>query len=105
MDVFKEYMLLLVDDLKEKVENSYLDKDGICEVVDEVLMKFYKKKEEVVVDVKVLYVLYKIYVVIVKELIDEVVKQEIVNYIDFSIVIFDVMKDVVDNDELKRKLY
>lgn len=74
MDVFKEYMLLLVDDLKEKVENSYLDKDGICEVVDEVLMKFYKKKEEVVVDVKVLYVLYKIYVVIVKELIDEVVK-------------------------------
>lgn len=30
MDVFKEYILLIVDDFREKVENSYIDKVGIC---------------------------------------------------------------------------
>lgn len=105
MDAFKEHTLLSADDLKEKVENSYSDKDGIREAVDEALMKLHKKKEEAAADAKVSHVPHKTHVVTAKELIDEVVKQEIANHIDPSTATSDVPKDVIDNDELKRKLH
>lgn len=105
MDAFKEQTLLSADDLKEKVENSYGDKDGIREAVDEALMKLHKKKEEAAAAAKVKHAPHKAHVVTAKELIDEVVKQEIANHIDPSAATSEVPKDVSDNDELKSKLH
>lgn len=105
MDAFKEHTLLSADDLKEKVENSYGDKDGIREAVDEALMKLHKKKEEAAAAAKVTHAPRKAHVVTAKELIDAVVKQEIANHLDPSAVTSEVPKDVSDNDELKSKLH
>ena len=105
MDAFKEHTLLSADDLREKVENSYSDKDGIREAVDQALMKLHKKKEQAAAATQVTNSPHKAHAVTAKELIDEVVKQEISNHIDPSAAATGVPTGVIDNDDLKSKLH
>lgn len=75
MDAFKEHTLLTPDDLREKVENSYSDQGGIREAVENALKKLHKRKEKAAAAVS--SPPGKPRVVTAKELVDEVVKQEI----------------------------
>lgn len=105
MEAFKEHTLLSADDLREKVENSYSDKAGIREAVEQALDKLHKKKEQEHKKADQAHAPSKPHVVTAKELIDEVVKQEISNHIDHNTASPASPTSVIDNDDLKSKLH
>lgn len=104
MDAFKEHTLLTADDLREKVENSYSDKVGIREAVDEALMKLHKKKEQQADATAHAPNKPRTHSVTAKELIDEVVKQEIESHIDHNGANAGSITSA-DSDDLKSKLH
>ncbi|KAL9981058.1 hypothetical protein ACROYT_G009715 [Oculina patagonica] len=108
MDAFKEHTLLSADDLREKVENSYSDKAGIREAVEQALNKLHKRKEQEHKQADQAHAPNapsKPHVVTAKELIDEVVKQEIASHIDNNAASPGNPTSVVDSDDLKSKLH
>ena len=108
MDAFKEHTLLSADDLKEKVENSYSDKAGIREAVEQALNKLHKRKEqEHKLADQSAHAPSKpqVHAVTAKELVDEVVKQEIASHIDHNAASPGSPTSVMDSDELKSKLH
>lgn len=105
MDAFKEHTLLTADDLREKVENSYTDKAGIRQAVEEALTKLHKKKEQEHAQAGQTHAPSTPHVVTAKELIDEVVKQEIASHIDHAAASPGSPTDVVDSDDLKSQLH
>lgn len=105
MDAFKEHTLLTADDLREKVENSYSEKAGIREAVEEALNKLHKRKEQEHALADQAHAPSKPHVVTAKELIDEVVKQEIASHIDHNVASPGSPTGVIDSDDLKSQLH
>lgn len=101
MDAFKEHPLLTADDLKEKVENSYSDQGGIRQAVDNALKKLHKKKEQAAAAAHP----GAPHVVTAKELIDEVVKQEIASHPGSNPAAKEGAPSVQETDDLKSKLH
>jgi len=101
MDAFKEHPLLSADDLNEKVENSYSDQGGIRQAVDNALKKLHKKKEQAATAAHP----GSPHVVTAKELIDEVVKQEIESHLGNNAVEQEGTTSSVESDDLKSKLH
>ena len=102
MDAFKEHPLLTADDLKEKVENSYSDQSGIREAVDNALKKLHNKKEQAAAVAHP----GAPHVVTAKELVDEVVKQEIASHLgNNNAAKPEETESGVYSDDLKKKLH
>lgn len=101
MDAFKEHTLLTADDLKEKVENGYSDQEGIQQAVDNALRKLHKKKAQVDTAAHP----GAPHVVTAKELIDEVVKQEIASHLGTNNAIQQEETNSASDDDLKSKLH
>ena len=97
MSVFKEHPFFTADDLRDKVENDYPDKVGIRKAVDEALSKLHKKKEEAKPAVRTPHV------VSAKELIDEVVRQELSSHPGAGAV--NDKSSMLNSEELKSRLH
>lgn len=108
MDAFKEHPLLTAEDLKEKVENSYSDQTGIRQAVDNALMKLHKKKEQAAAASHP-GTPHAPHVVTAKELVDEVVKQEIESHLGNKNAAAgsepEGIESAIDSDDLKNKLH
>ena len=108
MDAFKEHPLLTADDLKEKFENSYSDQSGIRQAVDNALLKLHKKKEQAAAAAHP-GAPHAPHVVTAKELVDEVVKQEIASHLGNNNAAAgsepEGIESAIDSDDLKNKLH
>ena len=108
MDAFKEHPLLTAEDLKEKIENSYSDQTGIRQAVDNALMKLHKKKEQAAAASHP-GTPHAPHVVTAKELVDEVVKQEIESHLGNKNAAADSepegIESAIDSDDLKNQLH
>ncbi|XP_029194223.2 uncharacterized protein LOC114960127 [Acropora millepora] len=104
MDAFKEHTLLTADDLREKVENGYSDQIGIREAVENALKKLHKRKEKAAAAVS--SPPSKPHVVTAKELVDEVVKQEIDSHLGTNNAEgLEGNTAAINSDELRSKLH
>lgn len=106
MDAFKEHTLLTPDDLREKVEKSYSDQSGIRQAVENALKKLHRKKEKAEAAAAVNSPVG--HVVTAKELVDEVVQQEIESHLGKKTaggLEGNLAAGAIDSDDLKRKLH
>ena len=101
MDAFKEHTLFTADDLKDKVENGYSDQGGIRQAVENALNKLHKKKQQAVAAAHP----NAPHAVTAKELIDEVVQQEIASHLGNNAAQQGGESRGIDSDEMKGKLH